>query len=269
MTNFLKRFITGTIFVIVLIVSIWAHQYSFFALFILLTIVAIYEFFQLSKMAGAAPQVFIGSITTVSLFISAYLHAAHGYNKLYFISGLLIGLIFIYELYRKKEKAFNNISWTVTGIIYTGIPFALLNYIVFLKQGTFNPELLIFIFFLIWTNDTFAYIFGVSFGKHKLFKRISPKKSWEGSIGGCLCTIGLSILLSHYSELISIIDWVIIASITVIFGTLGDLTESMFKRSINIKDSGNILPGHGGILDRFDALLLAIPFIFVYLSFKY
>lgn len=269
MTNFFKRAITGTIFVVVLIVSLLAHQYSFFTFFLVLTVIAANEFYQLSKKAGAVPQIFLGCVAAISLFTSAYVHVVYNYHKLYLISGLLIGLIFICELYRKKNHPFKNISWTITGIVYTSIPFALLNYIVFLTPGSFKPELLACIFLLIWTSDTFAYIFGVSFGKHRLFERISPKKSWEGSIGGCICTIGLGILLSYYPGLLSMTDWIVISVITVVAGTLGDLTESMFKRSINIKDSGNILPGHGGILDRFDALLLAIPFIFVYLSFKY
>jgi len=267
--NFYKRAITGTIFVVVLIVSLLAHQYSFFIFFLLLTIGAINEFLQLSKKTGAVPQKFLGSIAAISIFTSAFVHVMYDYQKLYLISGLLVALIFICELYRKKKDPFKNISWTITGIIYTTIPFTLLNYIVFLNNGSFRPELLACIFLLIWTNDTFAYIFGVSFGKHRLFERISPKKSWEGSIGGGISTIGIAILLSHYPGLLSLTDWVVIAIITVITGTLGDLTESLFKRSINIKDSGNLLPGHGGILDRFDALLLAIPFIFVYLSFKY
>lgn len=269
MNNFSKRAITGTIFVVVLILSLLAHQYSFFLFFLLLTVGAINEFYQLSKKASAVPQTILGIITAITVFTSAYVHVVYDYHKLYLISGLLVGLIFICELYRKKKHPFNNISWTITGIVYTTIPFALLNYIVFLIPGVFKPELLVCIFLLIWTNDTFAYIFGVSFGKHRLFPRISPKKSWEGSIGGGISTIGVAILLSYYPGLLNITDWIVIAIITVITGTLGDLTESLFKRSIDIKDSGNILPGHGGILDRFDALLLAIPFIFVYLSFKY
>jgi phosphatidate cytidylyltransferase len=267
--NFYKRAITGTIFVVVLILSLLTHEYSFFIFFLLLTVGAVNEFYQLSEKAGAVPQKFMGSIAAISIFTSAFVHVFYNYQKLYLISGLLVALIFICELYRKKKHPFKNISWTITGLIYTTIPFALLNYIVFLNQGEFKPELLACIFLLIWTNDTFAYIFGVSFGKHRLFERISPKKSWEGSIGGGLSTIGIGVLLSYYPGLLDMTDWIVIAIITVVTGTLGDLTESLFKRSINIKDSGNILPGHGGILDRFDALLLAIPFIFVYLSFKY
>lgn len=269
MNNFYKRTITGTIFVVVLIGALLAHKYSFYIFFLLLTIGAINEFFQLSKKAGAIPQKLLGSIAAISIFTSAFVHVTYNYQKLYLISGLIIALIFISELYRKKKDPFKNIAWTLTGLIYTTLPFALLNYIVFFKDNIFRPELLACIFLLIWTNDSFAYISGVSFGKHRLFKRISPKKSWEGSIGGGLSTIGIAILLSYYPGLLSLTDWIVIAIITVVTGTLGDLTESLLKRSINIKDSGNLLPGHGGILDRFDALLLAIPFIFVYLSFKY
>ncbi len=269
MNNFYKRTITGTIFVVVLITALLANKYTFFIFFLLLTIGAINEFFQLSKKAGAIPQKFWGFLAAASVFTSAFVHVTYNYKKLYLISGLIVALIFICELYRKKNNPFNNIAWTLTGLIYTALPFALLNYIVFFEDNIFRPELLACIFLLIWTNDSFAYIFGVNFGKHRLFKRISPKKSWEGSIGGGLSTVGIAVLLSYYPGLLSTTDWIVIAIITVIAGTLGDLTESLFKRSINIKDSGTLLPGHGGILDRFDALLLAIPFIFVYLSFKY
>lgn len=118
---------------------------------------------------------------------------------------------------------------------------------------------------MLWTNDTGAYLAGRFFGKHKLFERISPKKTWEGSIGGGILTIGVAFILSVYFTNLDQTNWIVLAILVAVFGGLGDLVESMLKRSLNIKDSGNLLPGHGGILDRFDGLLLSIPFIYSYL----
>lgn len=267
MNNIIKRTLTGIIFVAVLFGSIFFNQYTFFALFLLITIGAINEYFTLIK-EKIAPQRVLGTLCAASLFIASFAHVNYAYYKIYAISLGLAFLIFIAELYRKKENPFNNIAHTLTGIFYTAIPFSALNYIVYWGGDTYLPTILACIFILIWSNDTFAFIWGVSFGKHKLFERISPNKSWEGSIGGGLSTIIIAYFISRYITDIETVDWVIMAVIIVFTGSLGDLTESLLKRSLNIKDSGNILPGHGGILDRFDALLIAIPFIFVFMLFK-
>ncbi len=142
----------------------------------------------------------------------------------------------------------------------------MLNHIVFL-EGVFNGKILLGIFILIWASDSGAYVFGVTMGKNKLFERISPKKTWEGFIGGVVISQVAAFLLSRYFGDLGYLHWGIIAGIVAVFGTLGDLVESMIKRSVKIKDSGKILPGHGGILDRFDSLLFTIPVIFTYLYF--
>jgi phosphatidate cytidylyltransferase len=151
------------------------------------------------------------------------------------------------------------------GIIYIALPFSLLVPIAFLN-GTYQGKLILGLFILMWTIDTGAYIFGKLFGKHKLFERVSPKKTWEGFIGGALVSIGGAFVMCHFIGILAIQHWITIALLMIIFGTLGDLIESMFKRSVGMKDSGKILPGHGGILDRFDSLILAIPIIFAYLQ---
>ena len=138
-----------------------------------------------------------------------------------------------------------------------------------MTSGKWMPEIIFFPFLLVWVNDTFAYLSGSLLGKHKLFPRISPKKSWEGAIGGGLMTIIIGLCVSPYIEGYTIRDTAIISCIVVVFGIYGDLLESLFKRSIEIKDSGNILPGHGGILDRFDAIIFTIHAIFVYMEFMY
>jgi len=173
-------------------------------------------------------------------------------------------LIFIFELYLKAENPFQNIACTLLGIIYVALPFSLLNYITTTTQ-TYSYELLFGFFFIIWSCDSGAYLVGSTIGKHKLFPRISPGKTWEGSIGGAIISYGVAYLISGWYTSIDRIDWMVIATILIVIGTIGDLVESLFKRSINVKDSGTILPGHGGILDRFDSLIMSAPFVFTYL----
>src|SRR6202000_3479050 len=174
------------------------------------------------------------------------------------------GLVFIFELFRRTTAPFTNIAFTFLGIIFTIIPFSLFHALAFLRGG-YNFHLPMAFLIMLWTNDTGAYLSGRLLGKHKLWERHSPKKTWEGFIGGVLLAIGASAILAHYYPEIGLIQWMVVAACIGIVGTLGDLVESMFKRSINIKDSGGILPGHGGLLDRFDGLLLSAPIVFAYL----
>ncbi len=211
----------------------------------------------------------------------------------------MIVFVFVGELYRVKKKPFTNIAYTFLGVIYVAVPIALFNYLAFdtnietapeiqafdteieplnkifnnfhfLSPSpitiTYSPYIVLGYFFLVWSFDTFAYIIGSTIGRTRLSKRISPKKSWEGTIGGALLTIGVAYLISIYFKELAAIDWFIIAILIIIMASFGDLVESLFKRSLNIKDSGNIIPGHGGLLDRFDGVLLSLPFVFVYLE---
>jgi phosphatidate cytidylyltransferase len=173
------------------------------------------------------------------------------------------------ELYRKKDKSVENIAVTIFSIVYLAIPLSLVNYLVFpeiFKENTYTPKLLIALFILIWIYDSGAYLVGVSIGKHRLFERISPKKSWEGAIGGALIAMLAAWLISGFIPEIKLIHWIAISILTVISSTFGDLTESLFKRLFGIKDSGTIFPGHGGVLDRFDSLFFAVPVIVMYLK---
>ena len=233
----------------------------------------------MAEKSGSFPQKIMGTIYGAILFIGNVLvfYAYKNSDSQSRNPGLLVQfiilfiflfifLIFIFELFRKKENPFGNISFTFLGIIYVALPLSLLNYINILS-GKYNYQLLFGIFFILWCNDAGAYIVGSLTGKHKLFPRISPAKSWEGSIGGGLISYGIVFIISKWYTSISFIDWMVIATILIVIGTLGDLVESLFKRSVTVKDSGNILPGHGGILDRFDSLLMSVPFIFAYLYF--
>jgi phosphatidate cytidylyltransferase len=265
--NFWQRAITGLLLVSVLISAILIHHISFFVLFFIINILALREFYQLSTVNHTKPQKYYGTVVGSLLFVSGYFWNIFQWGA--YTSLLIIPFatfIFIFELYRVSKRPLYNIATTILGIIYITVPLSLLNHIAFFNSN-YNGKIIVGIFILIWLSDTGAYLFGVSLGRNKLFERISPKKTWEGFFGGFLVALIGSFLLGHYLGLFSSYEWAILAGIIVIFGTLGDLVESMIKRSLNIKDSGNLLPGHGGILDRFDSLLFAIPVIFTYLYF--
>ncbi|RRN77172.1 phosphatidate cytidylyltransferase, partial [Pseudoxanthomonas sp. SGD-10] len=167
-------------------------------------------------------------------------------------------------LYKYSKNPFSDIGYTFLGIIYTVVPFIFYHAIAFIS-GEYNSNLALGFFLMLWSSDTGAYLFGVKFGKRRLFERHSPKKSWEGFFGGVLVSVIVAVIISRFYTEYATIHWVIMALIISCFGTMADLVESMFKRSINVKDSGSILPGHGGVLDRFDGLLISAPLVFVYL----
>ena len=267
MGDFIKRALTALLFAIILIAGINLHPVGFIATFLGISILATYEFYGLVKKSNAAPQVVAGLIGVVLLFAAVTSHNYCDKTLLFKVLLLLIFLIFIIELYRKKENPFANIAYTFLGLIYSALPFALLIYLVF-QNGVenFRPDIVMGIFIMVWVNDTGAYLVGVNFGKHRLFERISPKKSWEGSIGGGVVTLLAAWGCSYFSQELSLTLWLSVGLIVAVVGGLGDLVESLFKRSIQVKDSGTILPGHGGILDRFDAVLIVAPIVFVFLE---
>ena len=178
----------------------------------------------------------------------------------------MLSMIFFIKLYKKKDlKPFMNIAFTFLGIIYVALPFALLIAMA-MRSGTYNMEIVIGCLFLLWASDIGGYFAGTKFGKRKLFERISPKKSWEGVIGSFLFAGIVALGLGHYFNTYEPWMWYCIGAIMVVAGIYGDLVESLFKRSIAIKDSGNTIPGHGGFLDRFDGLLLSMPFIITFIK---
>jgi phosphatidate cytidylyltransferase len=268
MTTFAKRTISGTIYVIILLGSILASKYSFGLLFVVATGIGMMEFYNICLKGRFQAQSLYGTFIGLCLFAISYLNAAFDFTPKLFLAIIPLAVgVFIFELYRQKRRPIANLSLTLTGILYVALPLGLLNYIVFpFRNGEYNFHLLLGFLILIWTCDTGAYLFGVSLGKHKMFPRLSPKKSWEGFIGGTFLTILMGWVLSKFWSELAPLQWMILAAIIVVCGVYGDLVESLMKRSLRIKDSGNIMPGHGGLLDRFDSILLSAPIVFAYLQ---
>jgi len=274
MKNFIQRAITGLIFVAVLIGCIIGGPLSFGLLFCIISAMATAEFCNLmNKQKDVRTNRNICILGSITLFLCFFYYGMNPSQTGIFIPYLIIIIyLMISELYLKKEHPLNSWAYAMFSQLYIALPFALLNVLAFqsnsietISQYQFIFPLSIFIFN--WMNDTGAYCTGVLFGKHPLFKRISPKKSWEGSIGGAAFCVATSFALAHFFPIIPTIAWTGMALIVVLFGTWGDLTESLMKRHLGIKDSGSILPGHGGILDRFDSAIMAIPAVVVYLFF--
>jgi phosphatidate cytidylyltransferase len=266
----ITRTITGIVLVLVMLTAIFGSEYSFAVLFLIILAASISEFTNLFKQSEVKPNKFFSYSVSIILFVVSFLIAKGTIEIKYFLVLLPFFLmIMAAELYRKKDKVAENIAVTIFSIIYLAIPLSLINFLVFpeiLSANAYTPKLLIALFSLIWIYDSGAYLVGVSIGKHRLFERVSPKKSWEGAIGGTLIAIAASYFISAFIPEIKLMHWIAISVLTVVSSTYGDLTESMFKRYFGIKDSGNILPGHGGVLDRFDSLFFAAPVIVVYLK---
>jgi phosphatidate cytidylyltransferase len=266
--NIITRTITGIIFIAIIWGSICLSVYTFMAVFLLISILGMIEFYNLATRDNVKPQLITGIISGSILFISTGLYA-HGLisSKWVLFNILLAFAVFLIEMYRKSDHPFSNIAFTLLGIFYIALPLSLLNffYSPFQFRGEFNTHFLIAFFVITWLVDTAAYLVGIVFGRHRLFERISPKKSWEGSIGGFLMGIITAWVISLIFKDIVFYQWAIISAIITVAGGFGDLVESMFKRSVNTKDTGSILPGHGGILDRFDCVFFSAPFVYIYI----
>lgn len=269
MSNLLMRSITGIAYAGTIITCLIMGHLSSSILFFIIMVAALWEFYTVVKKNNTSPQVVLGILTAASIFFSFYLF--HENTKLFnfFLNcSLLLTLaIFCVELFRKKEPNFNNIALTLVGLIYIALPISLTNVLNLNTINEYDYFLLLSVFILIWLSDTGGYIIGSRFGKRKLLENISPKKSWEGAYGSVLFSIIGAIILSLTFKQLNTIEWLVLAIIVCIASLIGDLVESYLKRSLSIKDSGRILPGHGGILDRIDSALFVIPTVYIYLNF--
>ncbi len=274
MKNLVIRAASGAVLVAVMIGAIvWSHR-SMGELFLLLTAVGLHEFYALARKCGYRPLSNAGTVAGLFLFALFYwLPALDSEVILCSLLALLlfVPLLFVCLLWRKSEHPFADIGVTLMGVFYLALPFGLL---CLFDELDFFPQpqgsraaFVLCYFFIIWANDVFAYLVGMAFGRHPLFPRHSPKKSWEGFFGGvlgALCVGGVIAYLSRGG--IAWPLWLGLALVISVTGVAGDLVESMFKRAAGVKDSSNLIPGHGGVLDRFDAVLLSAPFVFVYAS---
>lgn len=277
MNNFIVRTITGILFVAVVVCSFLRPQ-AMVLLFALITGLTIWEFTGLvNDREKVTVNRLISTVAGVYFFFAVAGFSSDLTPSAVFIPYLVsIIYLMVAELYLKNEDPIHDWAYTMMAQLYIALPFSLLNTLAFhlTPQGlvTYDAVLPLSVFVFLWMNDTGAYLCGSLLGKHKLFPRISPGKSWEGSIGGGILVIAIAVLVWYLTEQyqlnqlgLSALEWAGLGLTVIIFGTWGDLVESLFKRTLGIKDSGNILPGHGGMLDRFDSSLLAIPAAVVYL----
>lgn len=253
---------------IIVLGSMILHPLAFFIVFSFFTIIGLKEFAELTGFGKNKKP-------TIEYYIfGLIIYAVIGLSGLGYIDVRNTALIFIIfflqiaiELFRKTDPSWKNITTCLTGYLYIALPFGLMNSLFYTGAIAIpDPGIIIGVFIIIWTSDIFAYLTGSMFGKHRLFERISPKKSWEGSIGGLTFALAAGYVMSLFVDKIDLVSWLVLTVIIVITGTIGDLAESLLKRNAGVKDSGNIFPGHGGVLDRFDAIIFAIPFVFIYLN---
>ncbi|GHT08571.1 phosphatidate cytidylyltransferase [Bacteroidia bacterium] len=276
MKNLITRLITGIVYVALVCLGIITNSYTFLALFSLVIILCLKEFYSLiNTQKKTKINLYYNCFGGLLLFVCAFLQVSEtsvfpGYSIFSFYL-LYIVILLIAELYEKQPDPVSHVAYILLGQLYIALPISILNLIVFRGMTTdgspmYNSLLVLSLLVFIWVNDSGAYAIGVLFGKHRLFERISPKKSWEGFFGGLIFTLASSFIFAHFEPKIPYYHWLGLSLAIVVFGTWGDLIESLIKRTLNVKDSGQSLPGHGGYLDRFDSFLLAIYALLFYVQ---
>lgn len=268
MSNLTKRAIAGFVFTITVIGSALLGPWALGALFFFFAMVGLHEFYQMvSHDSSEKPRTVFGFALGIGLYVMLMFYAMERFEGwLFWLLVPVIVLLLITELYHLDKRAVDHISVTVMGLFYVIIPFAMVNTLAFIT-GKFQWEIPLGFFIILWGNDTAAYFTGRFLGRHKLYERVSPNKTWEGLFGGVAIAIAGGYVLSKYFLSLEETEWMVVAAIIAVFANLGDLFESHLKRSYGVKDSGNIIPGHGGVLDRFDGLLIALPMVIFYLKF--
>ena len=273
MKNFVTRTLTAIGIVAVQVLCTYLSPLSLAALFLLLTALTVNEFIKIISQRGDVsvrrPIIIAGSCY---LFFAFWFNSITRGEALVVFFPYLLFLLYCYirELFGKHPNPIANLGTIMLSQMYVVLPLSLINVLAFNPFGCFNKEapyyaITLAIYIFIWVNDTGAYLSGITLGRHKMFPRISPKKSWEGAIGGALATTASAFIVGHFYTFMELWQWIGMALVVVVAGTFGDLTESMMKRHLDIKDSGHILPGHGGFLDRLDSMLFAIPAVVAYL----
>jgi phosphatidate cytidylyltransferase len=263
--------------VIFVLGGFWLHPISFLATGLILLIGTQYEYYIIIRKSGIRPRLIPGLFTGILTYLISVLVASGIIPvKSFLLIIPVIIIILILELYRKQERPFDSLAHTFFPVLYTAVPFSLFPFSAFSHTGLgslipydgfiFSPGIIIGFFLLMWANDTGAYLAGASFGRRRLMEHISPKKTWEGFFGGLVSAALVAWLLSGWLGVVTTPEWVIISVIISVAGTYGDLIESMLKRSGGVKDSGTIMPGHGGFLDRFDSTIISFPLVYLFVS---
>jgi phosphatidate cytidylyltransferase len=277
LNNFFRRTLTGAWIVIFILGGFWLHPVSFFLTGLVLLAGTQYEYYKMITNTGVRPQMATGLIAGITLYVLATLIAWGVIPwKSFLVLVPIMLFIIVLELYRKQEKPFDSLAHTFFSVLYTAVPFSMVPFSAFSRTGLnsllphpdirFSPGIIIGFFFLLWANDTGAYLTGILIGRHRLMERISPKKTWEGFFGGVIIAASVAWLLSGWLGVVDKLHWIIISVIISVAGTYGDLAESMLKRSVGVKDSGSLMPGHGGFLDRFDSAIISFPLVYLFIS---
>lgn len=275
--NFIVRTITGTLFVAIMVAGFLTPRAMVF-LFALITGLSMWEYTGLvNGIDDVRVNRFISTVAGVYLFLAVAAWRMGVVANFIIVVPYLLTIVYLFVsgLFTCNKNPVADWAYTMLGQMYVALPLSMINILAFEVDGqwgvSFDPLLPLSIFIFLWTNDSGAYCCGSLLGKHKLFPRVSPGKSWEGSIGGCVLVLAVAALIGWWANSgemthqLSIAAWMGLGLVVVVFGTLGDLVESLFKRTLGIKDSGNLLPGHGGMLDRFDSSIMAIPAAVIYL----
>ncbi|MCT4697984.1 phosphatidate cytidylyltransferase [Tenacibaculum haliotis] len=262
MRNLITRSISGLVYAILFISAILFSAESYIGLIAVFASICVFEFSRILELKNITPYLILAGIVYLSVI---ELPLSFANNLIGFsLAGLLI---LLYLLISTKPIKTDNLGQKLfLQVIYLILPFYFLIKLPFI-ENSYHPNIIVFIILMIWINDSFAFFVGKNFGKHKLFESVSPKKTIEGFIGGLLFAVLAGFLIGNYSDYFSILNWMIIAIIVAVFGSLGDLVESKFKRQANVKDSGTIMPGHGGLLDRLDSLFFLAPFVYLYVHY--
>ena len=270
MNNFIKRTLSGIGFVAIMLAALLTNKFVFGIVMLLSLVVMMREFLHMTCGSEYRYSQILSIFAGVTLFVLTYLFKGFNFpGRLVILAFIPVFVVMINSLYVKDKSRFDKFANLYTAILYIAVPWSVFNFAVFNGCGDFNGKLLLAFFAIVWGSDVGAYLFGITFGQKygkKLFPSISPKKSWIGFWGGMLMAIAVAMIL-HYAGLMpfTLLHCVFLAVLLDVAGVYGDLIESQWKRHYNVKDSGNLIPGHGGLLDRFDSALIAIPIGVIYL----